>query len=229
MAEEAAQEERQAAADQVAGKWSLLNGSGPVEHVGDGTITIGPKKGDAYPVAFDLTKGGGPTWTGAGVYKEMFGDKTIWIAYGTPKTIGLCVYEIKGGTLEGKWYPWYIDGDPKNTGTETLKGPEGLDGDYTIESAKAPTTGASYSGTVTIKPANIVGAADNAKPYLVTWTMGAVKVYGIGIRTRDTLYVSSGAGPDVNITKFDVGNGSITADWFKLGSTEKGMCAATSN
>ena len=104
-----------------------------------GSITVAAKKGDAYPVTFDLTSGGGPSWTGVGVYKEGSGDKNFWTAYGTPKTVGLCVYEIDGGNLKGTWYPWYIDGDAKNTGTEELKGPPTLDGDFTITSANAPT------------------------------------------------------------------------------------------
>ena len=54
------------------------------------------------------------------------GEQSIWAAYGTPKTVAMCVYDIKGGSLTGTWYPWYADGDPKNTGSETLTGPETL-------------------------------------------------------------------------------------------------------
>ncbi len=194
MADEAKAEEVAAAADHVAGKWMVLSGSGPVAKIGGGGMTIGPKKGDAYPVVIDHSKTGGPQWTGVGVYKEMSGDKSMWVAYGTPKTIGLCVYEIKDGSLDGKWYPWYVDGDAKNVGTETLTGPATLDGEYKIAAGKAPFTGAAYSGTVTIKPAKIVGAADTAKPYLLSWTMGAVKVSGIGIRSGKYLFVAAGAG-----------------------------------
>lgn len=224
-----AEEERLAKADHMAGtSWMVLNGSGPVEKTGGGSIVFSAKKGGAYAVTYDHSKRGGPTWGGVAVYKELGGDKLLWSAYGTPKTVGLCVYEIKdGGTLEGTWYPWYIDGDAKNTGTEVLKGPETLDGDYTIVSAKAPTTGAAYAGTVTIKPAKIVGSADNAKPYLVTWTLGTLKIQGIGIRTKKFLFVSSGSGADVNIAAYELNNGVIQGDWFKLGSTEKGMAAAT--
>ncbi len=228
MKDAEAEVEKQAAADQVAGKWQVLNSHGPVEKLGQGSIVVAPKKGDAYPVTFDLTKGGGPNWTGVGIYKEFKGDKTFWTAYGTPKSIGLCVYEIDGGNLKGTWYPWYIDGDAKNTGTEELKGPESLDGDFTITSAKAPTSGTPYSGTVTIKPLNITGADDNGKPYSVTWTMGTVKVNGIGIRSGKFLFVSSGSGADVMIAKYKIDNGTMNCDWFKLGSNEMGGAAAMS-
>ena len=220
------EEDRKAAADQVAGKWVLLNSSGIMEKVGKGTITVSPKQGQAYPISLDLTAGEGPVWNGAGVYKNAGGDKSFFAAYGSEKKVALCVYEIDGGTLKGIWYPWYLDGTEKNTGSEVLKGPEGLDGTYKIESAKAPFTQAEYAGSVTIKPAPIAGANDDAKPYLISWTLGDVKVEGIGIRSGKFLYVASGAGADVNIAKFTIGNGTMNSDWFKLGSTEKGSSAA---
>lgn len=227
MREAGAEADRLAAADHIAGKWRMLNGYGPVAKIGDGEITVGAKLGDAYPVTFDHSANGGPKWTGVGVYKEFQGDRLFWTAYGTEKTLGLCVYEIKlDGTLEGVWYPWYLDGTAKNTGTEVLKGPANLDGEYTIVSAKAPATGAAYSGTVAIKPLDIVGAGDHAKPYSVLWTIGTYKIYGIGIRTGNMLFVASGSGADVNIARFTIGNGTMNSDWFKLGSTEMGKSAA---
>ena len=229
MAEAGAEADKLAAADQLAGKWMVLNGTGPVEKIGNGTITFSPKKGDAYPVNFDHTQNGGPSWAGVAVYLEAFGDKNFWAAYGTPKTVGMCVYAIDGGTLTGKWYPWYIDGEAKNVGTENLKGPDTLDGDFTITDAKAPTTGAAYTGTVTIKPLTIVGAGDDEKPYSVTWNFGTTKVQGIGIRTRKFLYVSSGSGADVNIGKFKIDNGSFTGDFYKLGSDQQGSTSATTS
>lgn len=226
MADAAAEVDKAAAADQVAGKWTILNGTGPVEKTGKGFITFAPKKSGVYPVAFDHAPGGGPAWTGVAWYKEVNGDKLFWVAYGTPKAVGLCVYEIDGGNLKGTWYPWYVDGDAKNLGTETLSGPATLDGEFKIVSAKAPTTGAAYAGTVTIKPTEIVGSATEAQPYAVTWTLGATKIQGIGLRTGNYLFVSSGAGPDVNIGKFQIGNGSFNGDWYKLGSKEIGKAAA---
>jgi len=161
------------------------------------------------------------------VFKSLpGGDNVVFAAYGTPKTVGLCLYEIKEGSLSGTWYPWYIDGNPKNLGTEELKGPATLDGEFTIVASKAPSTGAAYAGTVTIKPEQIVGAGDQEKPYLVTWNFGATKVQGFGIRTGNYLIVSSGAGPDVNLAKFKLHNGTFAGDWFKLGSKEMGGTAA---
>ena len=229
MKKNAAEQHQRDIADQVAGKWTMLNSSGIREDVGKGLITANAKKGEAYPMTFDFSKDGGPLWSGVGVYKYTNGDKLFWTAYGTPKTVGLCVYEIKdGGVLEGKWYPWYVDGNVKNVGTENLKGPGSLDGDFTIVSAKAPNTGAAYAGTVTIKPQKIVGTSDDAKPYLVTWKIGTATIQGIGIRSDNFLYVASGAGADVNVAKFNIGNGTMNSEWFKLGSEEMGRSAAMS-
>jgi len=231
MAEANAEQEKLAAADQATGKYDVLNNSGIMEKLGSGLITVGEKKGDGYPVTLDYTKGGGPNWQGVGFYKEIYGDKTLWIAYGTPKTVGLCVYEIDGGKLTGKWLPWYIDGTAKTTGTEVLSGPAekdgALDGDYKIESAAAPATGASYTGTVSIHPANIVGSSDNAKPYNITWNIGDLKIQGIGVKSGKYLLVASGTGADTCIAWYVIGNGSMGADWYKLGSNEIGRTASS--
>ncbi len=228
MAEAGAEADKLAAQDQVAKPWMVLNGHGPVEKINAGTITFTPRKGGVYPVTFDYTKGGGPSFTGVAASTELSGDRYIWAAYGTPKTVGLCVYKIDGGKLSGRWHPWYDQGDPKNIGTEELEGPDTLDGDYKITAAKAPATGAAYTGTVTIKPLEVVGAADDEKPYSVTWTIGETKLQGIAIRTKNYLYVATG-GTDTMIGKFKMENGNSTfqGDFFKLGSTEMGGLAAT--
>ncbi len=221
-----AEAEALARRDPIVGKWQVLNGHGPVDKIDAGDILFGPKKGEAYPVTFDYTGAGGPSWSGVAMFKMVDGDPIVFAAYGTPKTVGMCIYEINGGTLSGKWYPWYIDGDAKNVGTEELKGPESLDGEFTISSAKAPSTGAAYAGTVSIKPEEIVGSGDKQKPYLVTWTFGTTKVQGFGIRTGKYLIVSSGSGADVILAKFKLQNGTFSGDWFKLGSKEMGGTAA---
>ncbi len=62
----------------------------------------------------------------------------------------------------------------------------------------------------------------------MTWTLGTFKIVGIGIRSRDFLFVATGTGADVNIARFAIRNGSMTSDWFKLGSPEmRGSAAMT--
>ena len=226
ISDAAAEQDKLDSADPATAVYDVLNSSGIVEKLGRGTITVGAKLGNAYPVTFDLTPGGGPTWGGVAHFESINGDKCLFVAYGTPKTVGLCVYEINGGTLAGKWYPWFNDGTPKTVGTENLSGPALLDGTYKITAAAAPATGAAYTGSVTIKPASVVGANDTAKPYNITWSFGTTKIYGIGIRSGKYLFVASGTGADACIAKYVIGNGTMNADWFKLGSTEMGSAAA---
>ncbi len=228
MADNAAEAEREANADHITGNWMVLNASGPVEKIGNGSIVFGPKKGQSYQMSLDYSKNGGPLWNGVAVAgKVESDDQPIWAAYGTPKTIAMCVYDISGGTLSGKWYPWYADADPKNLGSETATGPATLEGNYKV-SGKTATTGAAYSGTVTIKALEITGSADDSKPYLLTWDFAGTKVYGMGIRTGNRLYVATGAGADVIIAKFTLHNGSFHGDFYKRGSMEMGSTAATS-
>ena len=227
MREAGLEADRLAAADQVAGEWRVLSGYGPVEKIGAGKIVVGAKMGAVYPVTFDHSASGGPQWSGVGVYREAQGDHLFWTAYGTPQTIGLCVYEIKAdGTLAGTWYPWYQDGAPKNLGQEVLKGPASLDGEFAIVSAAAPSTGAAYVGKVTIRPLAITGAGDWAKPYAISWDLAGYKVQGIGLRAGNFLFVSSGTGAEVNVARGVIHNGTMNFDWFKLGSDQLGGAAA---
>ena len=209
IAENAAEEEKRAAADQSPASGTCSTATARSIRSAAGRSPSVPRRATPTPSPSTTPRTAGPLDRRRRLQGTDHGDKLAWVAYGTPKTIGLCVYEIKGGTLSGKWYPWYIDGDAKNVGTEELKGPEGLDGEFKIVSAKAPNTGAAYTGTVTIKPLEIVGAGDDTKPYSLTWTIGSTKIQGVGIRTQDFLFVSSGAGADVNVAKFKVENGTF--------------------
>jgi hypothetical protein len=197
-----------------------------VAKIDKGAITFGPKQGPVYPALFDYSAAGGPKWMGVATMKEVQGDQNIFAAYGTEQKIGLCVYDINGGDLTGTWYPWYFDGDAKNLGTETLKGAADLSGEFKIVSAKAPTTGAAYAGSVTFTPQKIVGAATDDQTYAVVWTLGDVKAYGIGLRSGNQLFVASGAATDITIARFKINNGSFSGDFFKLGEIEMGSNAA---
>jgi hypothetical protein len=204
-----------------------------VEKISNGSLAFA-KKGDAYSAIFDYSKNGGPSWTGAAWLRDKHpqsDEQVFFAAFGTPKTIALCVYKIEGGKLAGTWYPWYVDGDAKNTGTESLEGPESLDGDFKITAAKQATTGKEYTGTVTIKPLTITGTDDSAKPYSITWNIGGAKIEGIGIKNKDHLIVSTGfgLGQDVNIGTYTIHNGNFTGNFFKLGSNEMGMQSGTSS
>jgi hypothetical protein len=176
-------------------------------------VTVGAKVGEAYPVKFDHKAA--PEAQGIAVQKELAGDRLLWVAFGPPKTVALGVYEIKGDTLVGQWYPWYYDGMPKNAGTESLKGPENLNGEFTITAAQAPFTGAAYTGTVNIKPVEIVGAPDSEKPFELVWTIGDKKIYGFGIKTKNYLYVCAGSGSEAYLANLVLdSSGTMIGNWY---------------
>jgi len=156
------------------------------------------------------------------VYKEVSGDKLSGPPTARPRLSACAFTRSKAACSRAKWYPWYINGDPNNVGTENLKGPENLEGDFTITAAKAPATGAPYSGTVSIKPKTVVGAGDWAKPYDVVWTLGTLKIYGIGIRTGNFLFVATGSGVDTNIARYQIGNGTMEQRLVQAGLRRDG-------
>ena len=85
----------------------------------------------------------------------------------------------------------YPGAGPEALGTEVLTGPAELDGEFTIKEAKAPGTGAAYAGTVLMEP--LEGMIENDPTFALTWTMGEMKVGGVGFRHEDKLVVAAGA------------------------------------
>lgn len=212
-------EEKRLAADRAVGKFDILTANGAP--ASSGRITS-VKSGNVYQLKFEHKDG--PVWTGTGVhYKQKDHDQYLVLGFGTTNTVGLAEYEIKGGNLEGKWYNGFTDGDAKNTGSENLKGPESLDGEFTIVAAKAPKSGAEYTGKVTIKPLDI-NVDGGFKVYSVTWTIGTATIQGIGLRSEDNrLYVASGGGEAFNVAAFKLDTDGTMIGDFVNGKKEKGF------
>ena len=134
--------------------------------------------------------------------------------------MGLAVYDIKGGKLDGVWVPFYAPGmDKANLGTEQLAGSEKLDGEYQITAAKAPKTGEPYAGTVTIAPQELQLDGD-VNTYRMTWHFGEAKVHGVGIRVDNSLVVSSGTGKEFAVVRFKLNQGNLVGDFFTSGAAK---------
>lgn len=212
MKQNAEAEEKRLAADRAVGKFDILTASEAPKD--SGRVIVAAKQGDCYQMKIEHK--GGPEWTGVGVqYQQKDQDRWFMCAFGTPKTVGLGVYEIKGGTLEGKWYNGWSDADPKNTGMENMKGPESLDGQFVVTAGKTPHDGIEYAGACVIKPVdeNVDGGF---KVYSLTWTLGGKDYYGIGLRSKEgKLYVAMGTGEAFNIAAFKLGtNGEMIGDFL---------------
>ena len=89
---------------------------------------------------------------------------------------------------------------------------------FQTASAKADPTNSKNAADLLLPRPRIRGEGWGEGPF----APGTAKINGVGIRTGKFLFVSTGTGADVNIAKFKIENGTMNADWFKLGSTEMG-------
>jgi hypothetical protein len=219
MEENAAAEDKRLAADRAVGTFEILTAyNAPAR---SGRIVVAPKKGDSYQLKWSHKEG--PEWTGTGVqFVEQDGDRWLWVALGAPGTTGLGVFEIKEGELKGKWYNALSDQDPKNTGTETLNGPKDLNGEFAITEAKAPATGAPYTGKVTIKPLEVTFDND-FHAFGLTWDFGGKTIKGVGLRTKEgKLYVAAGTGEVTRLGAFKLDTDGTMVGDFLTETHEKG-------
>jgi hypothetical protein len=128
---------------------------------------------------------GGQKLKGIGLFlpSAASDEEEIFAALSADGNVGLAVYEITDGKLDGTWYPSALIADAKTAlGTETLTGKTGKDlsGKFTITAAKSPGKGDSYTGTLELQAAKRTDYTD-MPTYGMTWTMGKAKVYGAGI------------------------------------------------
>jgi hypothetical protein len=219
MEENAAAEDKRLAADRAVGTFEILTAYNAPARAG--RVVVAPKNGDSYQLKWSHTEG--PEWTGTAVqFTEQDGDRWLWVALGNPGMVGLGVFDIKGGELNGKWYNALSDRDPKNTGTETLKGPDSLDGEFTITHATAPGTGAAYTGKVTIKPLEVTFDND-FQAFDLTWDFAGSTIKGVGLRTKEgKLYVAAGAGDAIRLGAFKLDTDGTMVGDFLTETHEKG-------
>jgi hypothetical protein len=180
--QEAEAESDKAFANVLTGKFEVLNSS--VKDWGGGLTTITKGKDGFHYIDLQL-KGG--KLAGIGVKSpSKEGYPELWTAFAPEGAVALAVYEIKGGKLTGKWVPINAAKDGSAVlGSESLEGPESLDGEFKITEAKAPNGGAAYAGTVTIKPfKSEENSSDLESLYTVTWNVGGVKIAGVGAKVK---------------------------------------------
>jgi hypothetical protein len=171
-----------------------------------GTVAIA-KVGDVFVMTFTFTQG--DLLQGVAI---QHGDD-LWAAVGPASTVGLAIYAIDHGNLKGTWYN--VSGKPESFGSENLSGPEALAGDYAITSAKAPFTGAAYTGKVTLESAG--KKFDGGIPlYNINWDLGGYKAKGVGFSTENTLVVATSTAADFSIIHFkiDIKQNTLSGQYF---------------
>lgn len=160
-------------------------------------------------------------------------SEEIFTALSADGVVGLGVYEIKDGGLDGTWHPTSLLADPKTAiGVEKLKGKTGEDltGRFTITEAKTPGKGDAYSGTLDVQQfkrqdGGIVPC------YAMTWTLGTVKMYGAGVAVqhfgKDTkkkkyLIAAVGTGEAIVGQHWHPSSSGVQLDFAAIGKTIAG-------
>ena len=194
--ESTAKEEEMRIANRLFGKFTLIGGNANWQ--GMAAIT---KVGPYFHVGFDFADK--IKWQGLAV--PVLGpdieSQQLCVACSADGAVGLAVYEVEDGALNGVWYPVSVLKDGKEgTGTEKLKGKtasNNLNGVFDIVEAKALKTGAAYAGKLTLKKFD--GDSRDVNKYEMTWKIGDINVKGVGIlieafKKKRYLVASAGVG-----------------------------------
>jgi hypothetical protein len=193
-----------AAAD-PSGSYTITSSTNPGGAPGyKGTVEI-KRSGDVYDVAWTIP--GTPSYTGVAVVSGSI----LGVGWGMGSRYGVAVYKVNGGRLSGQWA---TKGSGGKAGVETLEGPDGLNGTYSITSGTGP-DGKTYSGSVSITP--------TGDTYAVKWVLPNESYGGVGIKQGDTLIVGWGeAGKDAGAVSYTIAGGGLSGKWATPGGSQLG-------
>ena len=104
------------------GLWRITRASEPTGRSYGGNVQIS-RSGDAWEMNWKLSDGGSQGGIGIDL-----GNGVLAAAWGGSGTYGVTVYDVAAGTLTGKTAQKGV----RTLGAETLSGPPGLNGTYTI-------------------------------------------------------------------------------------------------
>lgn len=189
----------------VAGTYAITSATNPGGAGGySGTVQLA-NQGDH--VTLDWTIANAPAFKGVGIVE----GSTLGVGWGTGSNYGVAVYRVDGGTLTGKWATFLNQG---KVGTENLKGPAGLNGEYQIVAATLP-SGKAYVGTVTLTP--------QGSTYAVTWKLPHETYSGVGILRGNVLVVGWGTGGGgAGVVAYGISAGKLDGTWAQPGGNALG-------
>ncbi|HEX4609065.1 MAG TPA: hypothetical protein VH092_12735 [Urbifossiella sp.] len=212
------------------GEFTILNSTAKEFQKGKAKAT---QVGRYHHMTYDLA--GGQKLQGIGLYMPSAhqDEEEIFTALSADGKVGLAVYEITDGGLDGTWYPAAALADPAAAlGTEVLTGKTGRDfnGAFTITAAKTPGKGEAYTGALTLLPVKRTDS-EKIQSFNMTWTLGSTKVYGAGIMVehfckdaqRRKYLVAAAGGGEVMVGRHISRNPStVELEFFALGRTIAG-------
>jgi hypothetical protein len=171
-----------AAAQEIGGKYALA-GETSAGAPYQGSISIAPRD-----QAFEVDWARAPGLAHRGFALQL-GNVLGVAAEDDEEDYGVVLYRVKGGHLDGIWQG-NLNRRVLALGHETLDGPEGLDGQYTISVGLNP-NGSHYGGDVTIHRVGQVYAVDWRSPqpgYIGTGVLvGDIFVVGYGQNRRSAV------------------------------------------
>ena len=160
-------------------------------------------------------------------------EEEVFTAMSANGAVALGVYEIADGELNGTWYPTALLADGKIApGVEKLKGKTGddLSGRFIITEAKAPGKGDPYEGTLDVKKFKRTDVS-GLPSYQMTWTLGTVKVNGVGVvvnhfgpnsKRKKYLVVAAGSGDVLVGQHWHPSSSGVQLDFAVLGKSIAG-------
>jgi hypothetical protein len=165
-------------------------------------------------------------------------NEEIFTALSADGVVGLGIYEIKDGGLDGTWHPTTLLAEPKTAlGTEKLTGKttgEDIAGQFKITEAKTPGKGDAYTGTLDLT--RIKREDGGILPcYYLTWTLGTVKMYGAGVvvnhhgadsKKKKYLVAAAGTGESIVGQHWHPSSSGVQLDFAAVGTKISGGAAA---
>jgi hypothetical protein len=190
----------------LTGSYVIEQGLSPGATAGyRGSVTVDVAADDVHRLSWTFPDGSAHTGVG------FIEDATLAVAFanaGVPH--GVVVYRIDGGTLTGRW----VNAAPgSRPGRETLSGPAGLTGSYTVDGATSD--GSPYTGTVTI--------TRDGDRYDVAWAVSTGQYTGVGLRAGDLLIVGyANAGSTAGAVDYRIDGSALVGRWIRPGAVTAG-------
>jgi hypothetical protein len=192
-------------ADDISGDYTIAV-SRWAPHGGSATIR---KQGPLYALTFKVAEM--HHWQGIAfaIAPRPGANTELWAAIGSREMVSLGIYQARGGTFRGVWYPLNAADDPAVYGSETLIGQPTLGGSYEI-SGRLPNTGETYTGALKVESGTAVLNGDG-QTCLFKWKTGT---FGAGFRVDDLVAVCAGWGEDCQIVRFRIESGNLSGEFY---------------
>jgi hypothetical protein len=166
--------------------------------------------GKGYAIAWRLDQG--DTYRGAALKMDDVLGAVYWSERDTFRGLGVALYRVSGGELQGIWLLAGQDG--KATGRENLQGSADLNGDYRITLGENPDGMTNYDGHVQMER--------HGNTVRLTWYTPGLSAVGNGVRIGDILVVGYASDRVPGTIGYCVGADGLRGLWTYGGEAAAG-------